>query len=238
MAGFLRFAAFAVVLVGLLVFVVVPAIASPVLTQVVRDLGVEADDLEVTVESFDASLLVGRTEHLRIRGSNVEVPPARVGRLDLTFGRVSFLDRTFETIHGQLQEVSVRASGLSLTVATVSVDGPAGSADATARLTAAESEQLIVLAARREGITVDGVRLSDGRLVVRAAGVESRAGIAVQGGALVLEPERGQPVLLLQPVPADPWRLTEAWVDGDGIAIRGVVDAARVARRLPGIDGG
>lgn len=237
MIGFLKFAAFAVVLVGLLVFVVVPAVASPLLTQLVRDTGVEADDLEVSIQSFDASLLTGRTEMLRIRGTNVAVPPAEVGRLDLTFGRVSFLERTFETVTGELLDVSLRAGGLELTISSVRVEGPAGAADATARLTAAESERLIILAARREGLDIDGVRIAEGRLVIRAAGAESRAGIAVRGGALVLEPQGAQAVLLLQPVPIDPWRLTEAWVSSDGITIRGVVDAARVAQRLPGVDG-
>lgn len=236
MIGFLKFAAFAIVLVGLLVFVVVPAVASPVLTQLVRDMGVEAEDLEVSVESFDASLLAGRTDRLRIQGTDIAVPPALVGRLDLTFGRVSFLDRTFETVSGELQDVSLRAGGLALTISSVRVDGPASAAGSTARLTAAESEQLILFAARRAGLAVDGVRLSDGRLFIRAAGVESPAGISVHGGALVLEPHDAQPVLLLQPVPADPWQLTEAWVGSDGITIRGVVDAARVAQRLPRSD--
>jgi hypothetical protein len=225
------------VLVGLLVFVVLPAVASPLLTQIVRDMGIEADDLEVSVESFDASLLTGRTDRLRIRGSNVAVPPALAGRLDLTFGGLSFLNRTFATVSGELQDVSLRAGGLALTISSVRVEGPAGAANATARLTAAEAEELIVLAARRAGVSVDSVRIDDGRLVIRAAGAESRAGIAVQGGALVIERQGAQPVLLLQPAPTDPWQLTDAWVGTDGINIRGIVDAARVAQRLPATGG-
>jgi len=225
------------VLVGVLVFVVVPAVASPLLTQIVRDMGIEADDLEVSVDPFDASLLTGRTDHLRIRGSNVAVPPALAGRLDLTFGGVSFLDRTFATVSGELQDVSLRAGGLALTVSSVRVEGPAGAARATAHFTAAEAEEFIVLAARRAGFSVDGVRIDDGRLVIRAAGAESRAGIAVQGGALVIQAQGAQPLLLLQPAPTDPWQLTEAWVSNDGINIRGIVDAARVAQRLPATDG-
>jgi hypothetical protein len=39
--GVIRFLAFAVLLVALLVFVVAPAVASPVLSQMVRDMGLQ-----------------------------------------------------------------------------------------------------------------------------------------------------------------------------------------------------
>lgn len=236
MVGFLRFAAFAVVLVALLVFIVVPAIASPLLTQTVRDMGLQADDLAVTVEPFHLSLLTGRSERLHVRGSNVRIPPGQVERLDLTFGRVSFLARTFGTVKGELGGVALHAGGLDITISSIEVDGLADSADATARLNAAESEDLIALAARRGGLVLDQVRLADGALTVRLAGLDTRAGISVQGGALVLEPRGAAPVLLLQPLPTDPWRLTEAWVTTDGLTIRGVVDASRLAGRLPGVE--
>jgi hypothetical protein len=230
--GFVRFAAFAVLLVALLVLVVLPAAATPFLTQAVRDMGLRADELEVSVDSFDLSLLSGRSQRLRVRGTNIELPPAQVGRADLTFGRVSILDRSFESVRGELADVKVLAGGLAFEVASARVQGPASTAQATAHLSAAETEQLIMRAARREGRPLERVRLAGGGVRVSSNGVETLAGLAVEGGAMVLAPLAGAPVLLLQPAPAEPWRLTAADVNADGLTISGVVDAARLAERI------
>jgi hypothetical protein len=231
-ASLLRFAAFAVVVVGLLVFLVVPVLASPVLTQMVREMGLEADDLDVSIEYFDPSLFAGRTDSLRIRASNASIPPATVGTLDVTFGDVSFVDRTFETVRGELGDVVVVASGLSFSVDSIQVGGPANAALATGRLTEAQSEDLVRAAAQRVGVVLDDVRFVGDGLRIRTGDRETPARLAVRGGALVLELDAGPPVLLLQPAPADPWRLTEAYVTERGITIAGLVDAMRLAQRI------
>lgn len=234
MSGFIRFVAFTIILVGLLVFVVVPVIASPLLTQMVRDAGLEADDLNVRIEAFDPSLFFGRTEKLHLEATNVVIAPAMVGRLDLTLGRVSFLDRSFETISGELKDVAVRAGGMKLNVASVQVEGPAEEARASGQLTAAQSEQLVRAAALREGVQIDGVRFARGGLVISRRGIEVPAAVAVRGGALVLQASVGPPVLLLQPAPSDPWRLTESYATSGGITISGVIDATRLTDQVPG----
>ena len=237
MASFLRFAAFSVFMVGLLVFVVVPAVASPMLTQMVRDVGLRGDDLNVSIEYFDPSLLGGNAESLTIRGRNVELPPALVGNLDLRFGNVSLIDRTFETITGQLDNVTLAAGGLTVQVASVQVDGPAAAALATGRFSADQTELLVEGAARRAGLELEDVRLVDGGLRMSLAGLETGAGIAVQGGALVLSPEAGPAVLLMQPAPSDPWRLSEAFVSSSGVTVRGVFDATTLAGDLVAREG-
>jgi hypothetical protein len=233
--GFIRFVAFAVVLVALLVFVVVPALASPLLTQMLRDQGLQADNLEVSVDAFDPSLFAGRAEKLRLTADNVVLSPATIGHLDLTLGKVSFVERTFQTISGQLRGVALSAGGLALSVSTVEVDGPAREAQAAGHMNASESEQMVRAAAQRAGIGLDSVLFRDGGLRITSGGVETAARISVQGGALVLDPDSGPAVLLLQPSPPDPWRLTEAYVTPDGITINGVVDTTRLAEQLPGV---
>jgi hypothetical protein len=232
LASFLRFAAFAVLMVGLLVFVVLPAVASPVLTQMVRDVGLRGDDLNVSIEYFDPSLLGGNAQSLTIRGRNVELPPALVGDLDLRFGNVSLIDRTFQTITGELKNVTLAAGGLTVQVASVQVDGPSHNASATGRFSADQTQQLVEGAARRAGLELEGVRLVDGGLRMSLGGLETRAGIAVQGGALVLSPDGIPPVLLMQPAPSDPWRLSEAFVSTAGVTVRGLFDATTLAGRL------
>jgi hypothetical protein len=231
--GFIRFFVFAAVLVALLVFVVVPVVASPVLTQIVRDMGLQADDLDVSIDSFDPALLAGRATRVRLQGSNVALGPATVERLDLGLGNVSFVERNFETLRGELRGVTVTAGGVTLRVSSVQVDGPAAAARATGHFTAAESEQLVRTAAQRAGLRLDRVRFVEGGLRVSIGGVETGARADVQGGALVLDPDIGPPVVLLQPAPTDPWRLSEAYVTSTGIAVSGVVDATRLTEHLP-----
>lgn len=235
MGSFLRFAAFFTLLVGVLVFVVLPAVASPVLTQMVREMGLRGDDLDVSIEYFDPSLLSGNADSVTIKGRNVELPPALVGNLTLRFGSVSLVDRTFATITGRLEDVTLAAAGLTVRVESVDVDGPSSAAAATGRFDADQTRQLVTGAARRAGLQIDDVRLVDGGLQMSVGGLETGAAIAVRGGALVLSPEGVAPVLLLQPAPSDPWRLSEAFVSPTGVTVRGVVDAATLAERIAGL---
>ena len=231
--GLVRFLAFAVLLVALLVFVVVPVVASPLLTQMVRDMGLEADELEVSIESFDPSLFAGRTAKLRMQGTNVVLSPALVEELDLTFGQVAFVERTFESIRGELRGVRVDAGGLTLNVSSVQISGPAREASVAVHFNAQEAEEMLRDAARRAGIGLEEVRFVDGGVRVGLAGTEVRARVDVLGGALVLQPQAGPPMLLLQPAPSDPWRLSEAYVSSSGITVNGIVDATRLAQHLP-----
>ena len=233
MAGLTRFLVFAAVLVALLVFVVVPVLASPVLTQMVRDMGLQADDLEVSIDSFDPALFGGRASKVRVVGDNVALGLATVEEMNLVFGNVAFMERTFQTLSGELRGVTVNAGGVTLRVSSVQVDGPAGEARATGHFTSAQGVELVHAAAERAGIRLDSVRFVEGGLRVSLAGIETGARANVQGGALVLDLDIGPPVVLLQPAPTDPWRLSEAYVTRTGIAVTGVVDATRLTEHLP-----
>lgn len=234
MLRLIRFVVFFVVVVGLVVFLVLPSLLSPLLTQYVRDMGVRADDLTVTVDAFDPALFSGRAARLRVEGTNVEIGRTRVGEMDVTFGNVSIFDRSFETLSGQLDDVIVAGGGATAAAAQVNVLGPADNASATGRLDDAQSEAMVKLAAKRAGVTLDSARLVDGGFRLTVGGVEFGAGIAVEGGALVLRPGIGAPILLLQPNTSDPWRLSEAYVSPSGITVRGTVDAARIAGQIEG----
>jgi hypothetical protein len=230
----LRFVVFFALLTGLLIFVILPALISPVLTQYVRDMGVKADTLTISVDTFDPGLLQGRAARLRVEGTNVEIGRAKVGRLDLTLGNVSFLDRSFQSVDGQMDDVSVAASGLSAEASQVDVVGPSSETSATGQFDSAQSEDMVKAAAQRAGLTLDKATLVDGGLQLQTGGVAVSAAISVEGGALVLRPAIGSPMILLQPAPSDPWQLDEAFVSRSGITVRGTVDASRIATQITG----
>ena len=75
-----------------------------------------------------------------------------MGSLDLTLGDVSFFDRTWGTVEGEMHDVSLTTGGETFTVDELTVSGPADAASATARLSATETEALIRFAAERDGL--------------------------------------------------------------------------------------
>lgn len=234
MAGLLRFLAFFGLLLAGFVLLVLPFLLSPFLTQLVRDAGLRSGTLDVTVAPIDPTLVLGRARQVTLVATDVDMAPARIGRVDVAVGDASYFDRTFQTVSGEMTDVSLTMGGDTVDIGAITIDGPSDAAATMAMLDAAQTERLIRLAARRVGIDVTDVLVSETGVTVTAAGVEARARLAVQGGALLLDPGVGVAVVLLQPAPSDPWSLSEAWITREGLNVRGTVDVRRIARELTG----
>ena len=235
MGGFLRFLAFFAVLAAVLVLVVVPLAAGPLLTQMVRDHGVRSSNLAVTVALFDPTILFGRSRSMHVSADDVDMSDATIGSLELTLNDISFFDQTWEQVDGEIRDIRVTTGGQTFVVDTLTVSGPADAANATVRLSADEIESLIRFAAEREGLRIDDVAFSDTGVRVDLAGVQADARLDVRGGALVLVPPSGEGgVALIQPAPSDPWQLSEAWVSDEGLNLRGTVDTTRLVQNVIG----
>lgn len=232
MAGFLRFVLWFVLLVGLLVLVVLPLVLGPVLAQQLRDRGVQADTLDVSVALFDPGLLLGHARSITVEATGVSAGSATIGHAKVTLGDVGLFDRTFATVSGELDNISVTASGETLGIEQVQLSGPAAAADATGRLSRSQAEQLVLTIAGRQGLQLDQVTFSDTGASVSAHGAESAAQVAVRGGALIFDPGIGGTIVLLQPAPSDPWSIDEAWVSASGLNVHGTVDTTRLADQL------
>jgi hypothetical protein len=233
--GFLRFLALFAVLVGVFVLIVLPLALSPILTQSVRDMGLRSNNLSVTLALFDPTIVLGRSRSLHLDADDVDLSPATAGSLELTLGDVSFIDRTWGTVDGEMNDVALTTGGQTFTLDSLRVTGPADAANATARLTAEEAEALIRYSARRQGLQLDDVTFGDQGIRIKTHGVTADAQLRVIGGALVLAPDNGLPAVpLIQPAPSDPWRLDEAWISDDGLNIRGTVDTTQLASQVMG----
>ena len=172
MAGFLRFVAFSALLLGVLELIVLPLALGPLLTSTVRDAGLRAQTIDVSVALFDPTLILGRARHVTLSASGVEVDPATIGQLEIGLDNASYLDRTFETVSGEASDVTLTVGGDSVHVTSVTVNGPAEAANAVARLSAADTEQLVRLAARRAGVAIDRVDVRADGVTVSVAGVQ------------------------------------------------------------------
>ena len=130
--------------------------------------------------------------------SGVDDAPAHIGSVNLSIGDASYFDRSFQTVTGSLDDVSVTLNkGDVVHVGDISVDGPADAASATAHMSAADTDRLIRLAGARAGLTIDDVQVGDSGVSVKVSGIQSNAELAVTGGALVLDPGVGSAIVLL-----------------------------------------
>ncbi len=234
MAGFLRFLAFFLLLVALLVLVVLPLALGPLLTQTVRDLGLRSQTLEVTVAPFDPFLVLGRSRRVNLVAEDIDMPPATVGRAQIALIDASFFERRFDAVEGTLSDVQVTVGGDSIRASEIAIDGPADAATATARLSPDEAERLVRVAAARAGLSIDDVRVTDSGVTVVVSGLEATSQLRVTGGALLLEPEIGGQIVLIQPAPSDAWQLQEAWVTAEGLNLRGEVDVTSLVEEMGG----
>ena len=235
MGGFLRIVALFGVLVAAFVLVGLPLLLGPILTQMVRNTGIQAQSLDVSVALFDPSLLTGHSRLVTLSATDVVQSPATIGSVKVSVSDASFFDRTFATVSGEIDDVTLTtATGDSAHLDTVTLDGPADAANATAHLSAADTEALIRLAGERAGVIIDSVTVAASGVSVHVSGVEATARLAVTGGALVLDPGVGSAIVLLQPAPSDPWQLQEAWVTADGLNVRATVDVTRLAADITG----
>lgn len=228
MTGLVRFLLFASVIVGALIFLVVPIVAGPLATGLLGAAGVRGEQLETQVEGNGLALLTGRASRVRMGGQNVELRGLRIGDVDLTVENVSLIDRSFERIDGTLQELrmATRQSG-TVTVAAIRVSGPARQAEARGHLEQAETEKAIKAAARGAGVEVRTVQLQDGQIALESAGGTVDASLEVRDGGLVIG-AGSQVITLVERASDDPFRLTDASVSSNGVTIEGVIDAQRL----------
>jgi hypothetical protein len=230
--GFLRFVAWFVLLVAGFVLVGLPLLVGPLLAGTVRDMGVRADSVEVSVALFDPGLILGRSRQVTIDATNVDMAPATIGSFHLGLGNVSYFERSFETVSGNLGNVSLAMSNDTVSATSATLAGTADEATITARFAPDQVEQLLKVAAAREGLSLQKVTVTSGGVRVTVHDVEAEARLLVRGGALLIDPGVGGPQVLLQPKPSDPWQLTDVWFSDGGMNLSGTIDVADIARGL------
>lgn len=233
LTGIIKFAAFSAALIALLVFVIIPVAAGPIISGVLRDAGVVGDDMDVSVDLLGPSILSGRAPSVRLRADDVEVPRAVIGHIDVTLTEVSVSDRSFESISGTLHDVRVTGpGGTALVVEDIDLDGPAEATRATGRMDRPESEALVREIAQQAGVDVEEVSLGEGSLTIEHGGRATEAHLRVAGDALILETAGADPVVLLAPAPSESWRLRDVRITPDGMTVDLTVDARDLASQM------
>jgi hypothetical protein len=157
--------------------------------------------------------------------------PAKIGSLNVALGEVSFLDRKFEALHGELDEILLTMGTDTVTADSATVDGPADAATVTVNFAAANVAQLLKVAAAHNGVKLDGVAVSDAGVIVTVHGIQATAQLSVRAGSLLLKTGLVD-VVLLQPAKNDPWSLTDVWFSTSGLNLAGTVNIAAIVRGM------
>jgi hypothetical protein len=230
MRSFLGFAAFVVLLVGVLALVVLPIVARPLIVSLVRDASPFAGPpLEVEVD-VGPSLLGGTVDRLTVRGSALVQGDASIGSLALVVTGFSIVDRSFAAIDGTLHDVRLaRDDGADIELRTVQLDGPSNAVTAIALLDAAATEALVRSTLAGSGIVPDAVVLEAGTIGVQVSGIRVDARLEIRDGAITLVTDQLVPAIrIVGPEPDDTWRLDHATVATDGVTIEGTIDVEAV----------
>ncbi len=222
MRGFLGFVVLLLAALAVAALAIVPIVARPIVADAVRAaLPFGNQPVEIEVDLNPVGLLLGTIDRIHVTGSGLQAEGAVIGELDMTITDVSTSSRTFRTASGRLRDIElpfVQASTLVIT--SIVLDGPYGDVDAVALLDVRASLTLIGNTFADAGVAVEQLELIDGGVAFVILGQRVEVPLAVDEGALVLpDVGGGGQMVVVEPGPDDPWRLTGVRVTPSGFEV-------------------
>ena len=210
MRGLVGFLVFAGILIGVLVFAAGPLVVRPLAVEAVRAMipGGDVVDVGVDVDGFD--LLRGQLGEVRVAGGSLGSDSISLRSYELRAYRVGLDGRTFATLTGALEGVTVTlADGSVLDVGHVALSGSSTALQADVQLLPPAAEAIISAALADAGLAVERVSLVEGGVEVELLGQRTIAPLAYRDGALLLPSIMGQGnIVVIEPPAGDAWAVT------------------------------
>jgi hypothetical protein len=222
MRGFFGFVLVLLATLAVAALVIVPIAVRPIVEDAVRAaLPFDDQPLTITVDVHPLSLLSGTIDRIHVTGNGLEAEGAIIGELDMTVTDVSTTTHRFRAAAGRLADVELPfVQSSTLVITSIELDGPYGDVDAVARLDVRPSLALIGNAFADAGVPVEELELVDGGAAFTILGQRVDVQLAIDQGALILpDVGGGGPLVILEPGPDDPWRLTAVRVTTSGLEI-------------------
>ena len=221
MRGFLGFVVLLLVALAVAAIVVVPAIVRPMVVDAVRTASPFGDQpIEVEVEINPVTLMLGSIDRIRVTGANLQAEGVDIAVVDLTLTDVLTGSRTFAGLSGRLTGVSLPfVQSSTLVIETIELSGPSGDVTATSRLDLRASLALIGNAFADAGIAVESLELVDGGVAFGLFNQRVVVPVGVDTGALLIPDVAGGQLVIVEPGPDDPWRITGVAVTPSGMEI-------------------
>lgn len=231
MRGFFGFVLVLLATLAVAALVIVPIAVRPIVEDAVRAaLPFEDQPLAITVDVNPVSLLSGTIDRIHVTGTALEAEGAIIGELDMTVTDVSTTTHRFRTASGRLANVELPfVQSSTLVITSIDLDGPYGDVDAVARLDVRASLALIGNAFADAGVPIEELELVEGGAAFVILGQRVAVQLAIDQGALVMpDVGGGGPLVVLEPGPDDPWRLTAVRMTPSGLEIDVALEPERV----------
>lgn len=221
MRRFLGFVVLLLVALGVAAVVVVPMLVRPMVVDTVRAvLPFDDQPIEVEVEINPMSLLLGSIDRIHVTGSDLSAEGADIAGLELTLTHVLTGDRTFERLTGRLTGVALPfVQRETLVIDTIELSGQSGDVSAVARLDLRAALALVGNAFADAGIAVDSLELVDGGVAFALFDQRVVVPVGVDTGALLIPDVAGGQLVIIEPGPDDPWRITGVGVTPSGMEV-------------------
>jgi hypothetical protein len=222
MRGFLGFVVLLLVALVVAAVVAVPAIVRPMVVDAVRAASPFGDQpIEVEVDINPVSLMLGSIDRIHVTGANLQAEGVDITAVDLVLTDVLTGSRTFEGLSGRLSGVSLPfVQSSTLVIETIDLSGRSGDVTALARLDLRATLALIGNAFADAGIAVDSLELADGGVAFGLFNQRVVVPVGVDTGALIIPDVAGGQLVIVEPGPDDPWRITGVAMTPSGMEVR------------------
>jgi hypothetical protein len=227
--GCLSFLLFAAILIAVVAWVGLPALAGGVIDAGLTSAGFRGRDTAVEVRSDPPfELLAGHADRVAITSRAVSSGSLTADSLSITLDDVALLDRSAAGTAGTLTGVTLHGkSGEDVHVARIDIGGPSDGADARLRVTAAEVRARAAAALGTAGIAVSDLTPDppDG-LLVTALGRQVRGTLVINpAGAIAISIPGFSPVALVAPPDGVGIRFRSVSVASDrSLVVQAIVD--------------
>ena len=230
MRGCLFTIALAAVVVALIVFIGLPAVAAGLLTAGVKAAGLQANDTTVNVAADPPWDLLGlHADRVRVRATTATFRGLQIGALDVTLLDVSIVDRTANSVAGRMTGVTVpNVAGQPLGLEAINLSGGGDQVTATTTVAAADAQALVAAEVGSvTGVTIPAtaVHLAAPNKVIVKAVVTITAVLSVDAnGNLVATATGIPPVTVLRAGEDIPMKFSSVKVDASGsLVLSGVL---------------
>ena len=222
MRGFLGIVVLLLVALVAAALVAVPTIVRPIVVDAVRAASPFGDQpIDVEVEIDPVALMLGSIDRIHVTGANLEAEGASIAGLDLTLTHVLTGDHTFRSMSGRLTGVSLPfVQSSTLVIDTIELSGRSGDVSAVVRLDLRAALALIGNAFADAGIAVESLELAEGGVAFVLFNQRVVVPVSVDTGALVIPDVAGGLLVIVEPGPDDPWRITGVAVTPSGMEVQ------------------
>jgi hypothetical protein len=217
------------VVVALVVYLGLPAIASGLVAAGLATAGLQAEDTTVVVQSDPPTdLLSGHADRVVVHATDASFRGLAIGSLDLALEDVDVLGRTAGSVDGTLTDVTLPAESGGARLRTVAISGGGEELTAATTIGKADAEALVADAVERtSGVRPTEVTLtSPDRVVVRISGQVVRGRLRAEGGDIVVGvtdgPGAGTDMVMVRGGEDLPMEITKVRInDSGGLRVEG-----------------